>query len=288
MQINAKNLTYIYNKNSPFSVKALDNINLIIEEGEFFGIIGHTGSGKSTFLQHLNALIPVMEGHLYIGKFDLTDKKCNFRELRSKVGMVFQYPEYQLFADTVFDDVAFGLKNFMPEIKGAELTQHIKEALEIVGLNYNEIKDKSPFDLSGGQKRRVAIAGVIATKPEILVLDEPAAGLDPKGKKEIMEFMHILHKSWCKTIIFVSHDMDEIAENCSKVAVFNKGGIDSVSVPKELFKKSAHLIELGLDIPVTANAALSLKKNGVEIDTDFKTDDFIEKTTNYYNNNRLS
>jgi energy-coupling factor transport system ATP-binding protein len=283
MQILAKNLSYIYNKKSPFAVKALDNVSLEIEEGEFYGIIGHTGSGKSTFLQHLNALLPVMEGHLYIGKYDLSDKKCNFRELRSKVGMVFQYPEYQLFADTVYDDVAFGLKNFMPEIKGNELSQHIKEALEIVGLNFNEVKNKSPFDLSGGQKRRVAIAGVIATKPEILVLDEPAAGLDPKGKKEIMDFLHLLHKNWCKTIVFVSHDMDEIAENCTNVAVFNKGGIEVVLPPKQLFKKSDRLLELGLDIPVTAAATLKLKKYGIDIDTDFNTDDFIKKTVELYN-----
>ena len=162
-------------------------------------------------------------------------------------------------------------------LKGEELTSHIKEALEIVGLNYNEIKNKSPFDLSGGQKRRVAIAGVIATKPEILVLDEPAAGLDPKGKKEIMEFLHLLHKNWCKTIIFVSHDMDEISENCTKVAVFNKGGIEAVLAPKELFKKSDRLLEMGLDIPVTASVALKLKNCGININTDFTTDDFIEK-----------
>jgi len=283
MQIIAKGLSYTYNKKSPFAVKALDNVNLTINEGEFFGIIGHTGSGKSTFLQHLNALLPVMDGQLFIGNYDLSNKKSNFRELRSKIGMVFQYPEYQLFADTVYADVAFGLNNFMPQIKGAELSQNIKEALEIVGLNYNEVKDKSPFDLSGGQKRRVAIAGVIATKPEILVLDEPAAGLDPRGKKEIMEFLHILHKSWCKTIIFVSHDMDEIAENCSNTAVFNKGGIEAVLPPKELFKNSERLIELGLDIPVTATAALGLKKCGINLDTDFNTEDFISKTVNYYN-----
>lgn len=149
--------------------------------------------------------------------YDLADKKCNFLELRSKVGMVFQYPEYQLFAETVEKDVAFGLKNFRKDIKDEkEIAAHVKEALETVGLNYAAVKDRSPFELSGGQKRRVAIAGVIVTKPEILILDEPAAGLDPLGKRELMELLHAIHGSWCKTVVIVSHDMDEIAENCTR------------------------------------------------------------------------
>ena len=228
MRIVAKGLTYTYNPKSPFASQALKGVDLTIEEGEFFGIIGHTGSGKSTFVQHLNALIRLTGGELRIGGigsagYDLADKKCNVLELRSKVGMVFQYPEYQLFAETVEKDVAFGLKNFRKGMKEEEVAAAVKEALETVGLDYAAVKDASPFELSGGQKRRAAIAGVIVTKPEILILDEPAAGLDPLGKKELMDLLHSIHGGWCKTVVIVSHDMDEIAENCTRAAVFSEG-----------------------------------------------------------------
>lgn len=282
MQIVAKGLSYTYNKKSPFKVDALTDVSLTVNEGDFFGIIGHTGSGKSTFLQHLNALLPVSEGQLFVGDYDLTDKKLKKRELRSKVGMVFQYPEYQLFADTVYADVGFGLKNFMPDITGNEFERYVREAIEIVGLDYSEVKDKQPFELSGGQKRRAAIAGVIVTKPEILVLDEPAAGLDPKGKREITALLHTLHEKWCKTVIFVSHDMDEIAEHCTRVAVFNKGRVELVDTPKKLFEKSKRLKETGLDVPVTAALTQRLKEQGIELDTDYRTDDFIQKVSQIY------
>ncbi len=301
MRITAKNLSYTYNKETKFAVHALKDVTLIVEEGEFFGVIGHTGSGKSTFIQHLNALIPLPSAHkkykpkkpkkgelpapmpeLKVGDYDLADKKTDFQALRSKVGMVFQYPEYQLFAETVFDDVAFGLKNFSKErLTNERIERSVRDALEMVGLNYFEVKDKSPFDLSGGQKRRVAIAGVIVTRPEILVLDEPAAGLDPLGKKELMALLHKIHKEWCKTVIFVSHDMDEVAENCTKVAVFSGGEVKFVLPPKELFKKYAELEKLGLDLPVTAKVIRLLEQNGVNIDCDFTLDDFIEKTAQY-------
>ena len=283
MRIVAKGLTYTYNPKSPFASQALKGVDLTIEEGEFFGIIGHTGSGKSTFVQHLNALIRLTGGELRIGGigsagYDLADKKCNFLELRSKVGMVFQYPEYQLFAETVRDDVAFGLKNFSAEKPSDEqIDEAVRAALEVVGLDYEEMKDKSPFDLSGGQKRRVAIAGVIVTRPEVLVLDEPAAGLDPLGKKEVMELLHKLHREWCKTVVVVSHDMDEISENCTKAAVFSEGRVHCVLPPKELFRRADELTELGLDVPLTAKLTTALAKRGVEIDCDFTTEDFIEK-----------
>ncbi len=296
MRIVAEHLNYTYNEKSPFAVRALKDITLTIEEGEFFGIIGHTGSGKSTFVQHLNGLLRVPsslkkykkkkpkkgaeippETVLTVGEFDLTDKKTDFRTLRSKVGMVFQYPEYQLFAETVFDDVAFGYKNFTVKKTEAEIKEAVKNALEIVGLNYGEVKDASPFDLSGGQKRRVAIAGVIVTRPEILVLDEPAAGLDPLGKKEIMELLHKLHKEWCKTVVIVSHDMDEISENCTKAAVFSEGTVRYVLPPRELFAHTEELLALGLDVPLTAKLCLALKKRGVIIDCDYTTEDFIQK-----------
>lgn len=278
MQIVAENLSHVYSPKSKFAVAALKNVSLTIEEGEFFGIIGHTGSGKSTFIQHLNGLIRADKGSkkLTVGEFDLLDKKCDFKKLRSKVGMVFQYPEYQLFADTVAADVAFGLKNF-ENLNETETAARVKEALETVGLDYEEVKDKSPFDLSGGQKRRAAIAGVIVTKPEILVLDEPVAGLDPKGKTEFFRLLHALHGGFVKTIVIVSHDMDNVAEHCTRAAVFDKGEIYRVAPPKELFRDAAALTAMGLDVPVTGYLAAQLKAAGVFVDTDFTVADFAEK-----------
>ena len=277
MQIVAKNLTYTYNPKSPFASHALQGVDLTIGEGEFFGIIGHTGSGKSTFVQHLNALIRLTGGSLTVGDYDLSQKKCKFIELRGKVGMVFQYPEYQLFADTVEKDVAFGLKNFRKDMTEEERTAAVREALETVGLDFEAIRDKSPFEISGGQKRRVAIAGVIVTKPEVLILDEPAAGLDPLGKQEVMELLHKLHSEWCKTIVIVSHDMDEISENCTKAAVFSEGSVKFVLPPKELFRHADELTALGLDVPLTAKLCAALEKRGVSLDCDLTVNDFVEK-----------
>lgn len=302
MRIVAEHLSYVYNPKSPFATAALKDVSLTIEDGEFFGIIGHTGSGKSTFVQHLNGLIrlpsslkhykkkkpkkgeiPPPETVLRVGEFDLTDKKTDFRALRKSVGMVFQYPEYQLFAETVRDDVAFGLKNFSAEkLSDEQIDGAVRAALEVVGLDYGEMKEKSPFDLSGGQKRRVAIAGVIVTRPEVLVLDEPAAGLDPLGKKEVMELLHKLHREWCKTIVVVSHDMDEISENCTKAAVFSEGSVQYVLPPKELFRRADELTALGLDVPLTAKLCTALAKRGVEIDCDFTTEDFVAKVLAYW------
>lgn len=282
MRIVAKDLTYTYNPKSPFATQALKGADLVIEEGEFFGIIGHTGSGKSTFVQHLNALIRLTGGSLTVGDYDLSDKKCKFLELRSKVGMVFQYPEYQLFAETVEKDVMFGLKNFCKDMSEEEKQKAVREAIETVDLDYEDVKDRSPFELSGGQKRRAAIAGVIVTKPEVLILDEPAAGLDPLGKQEIMQLLHSIHGGWCKTVIIVSHDMDEIAENCTRAAVFSEGKVVMEGAPAEIFRRSDELIALGLDIPVTAKCARILKERGIEIDTDFTCDDFISKVLALY------
>ena len=295
-----ENLSYVYNKKSPFATQALNGVDLEIYPGDFFGIIGHTGSGKSTFVQHLNALLKVptaekkyrakkvKKGHalppktvLTVNGYDLTDKETDFIQLRSKVGMVFQYPEYQLFAETVFEDVAFGLNNFRCELSDAEVKNAVREALETVGLNYETIKDRSPFELSGGQKRRVAIAGVIVTKPEILVLDEPAAGLDPLGKEEVMSLLHKIHNDWCKTVIIVSHDMDEIAENCNRAAIFWGGKVLSVANPKDLFVDEQALLDKGLDVPFTAKITNALARRGIAVDNDFTTDDFVAKTLNY-------
>ncbi len=283
MRVETKELTYTYSESSKaLSVKALDGVTLTIEEGEFFGIIGQTGSGKTTFVQHLNGLIKVGKdkGFIKVGEFDLTEKKCDFKSLRAKVGMVFQYPEYQLFAETVFEDVAFGLKNFAATVSEQEKKARVKEAIELVGLNYEKIKDKSPFELSGGQKRRVAIAGVIVTRPEVLVLDEPAAGLDPVGKREFLDLLHKLHGAFVKTIVLVSHDMNLVSENCTRAAIFSHGKLHSVGTPKEIFARYNELESLGLDLPVTAALTRALSGVGVDIDSNLTVSDFVEKVAN--------
>ncbi len=279
MRIVAKNLSYAYNKDAKFRVDALKNVSLTIESGDFFGIIGRTGSGKSTFVQHLNALILAQSGELTVGEFDLLKQKkkdkAKFKELRKRVGMVFQYPEYQLFAETVFDDVAFGLRNFYPELKDDEVSERVKTALTTVGLDYASVKDKSPFDLSGGQKRRVAIAGVIVSEPEVLVLDEPVAGLDPRGKAELWSLLHKLRGDGERTIIVVSHDMNDVCENCTRVALFSNGSVIAQGSPKEVFE-SDEIERAGLDVPVTAYLSNMLKSHGVKIDCDYTTDGFVD------------
>lgn len=295
-RVQCENLSYVYNEKSPFATYALNGVNLEIFPGDFFGIIGHTGSGKSTFVQHLNALIKTPAAHkkykpeklkkgapvppktvLRVNGFDLTDNKTDFKALRAKVGMVFQYPEYQLFAESVFDDVAFGLENFCEGMEKEEIENAVRSAIEMVGLDYGQVKDRSPFELSGGQKRRVAIAGVIVTKPEILVLDEPAAGLDPLGKEEIMSLLHKIHADWCKTVVIVSHDMDEISENCNRAAVFSEGKVALCDTPREIFRQGETLKALGLDVPFTARVTEALKEENILIDCDYTMRDFVEK-----------
>ncbi len=283
MRIFIKNLSFSYNPKAKQNEKqyALNNVSLTVESGEFFGIIGQTGSGKSTLIQHLNALLPLQEGQIFIGDFDLSQKgktaKKQLKELRKKVGMVFQYPEYQLFAESVYEDVAFAVKNFYPDLQQSEITRRVGDAITQVGLDYNEIKDKSPFDLSGGQKRRVAIAGVLVANPEILVLDEPVAGLDPMGKKDLMQLLHNLNTN-NRTIIIVSHDMDEVCENCSRIAVMKNGQIVSVGSPEQVFKTG----EERLALPVTARLKNSLQNAGVNIDLPLNTQDFLQALINYH------
>ena len=295
MQIEVKNLSFTYSKDSKvLSLKALDDINLTIYEGDFFGIIGQTGSGKTTFVQHLNGLIRLQKNageikmsQAEIGddgisqkvKFDLADKKCDFKALRAKVGMVFQYPEHQLFAETVFEDVAFGLKNFEPYLSDEEVEQKVREALEIVGLDYQKVKEKSPFELSGGQKRRVAIAGVIVTRPEVLVLDEPAAGLDPIGKRDFIALLHKLHNTFVKTIILVSHDMNLVSENCNRAGIFSYGKLVEVGTPKEIFANYEKIQELGLSLPTTAYLMREMNARGIKIDCDLTVKDFVRAVT---------
>ena len=267
MRIVTENLSYTYGEKSKgLEVKALSGVSLTIEDGEFFGIIGKTGSGKTTFVQHLNGLIRVQKnaGRVIVGEYDLSDKKCDMKSLRAKIGMVFQYPEYQLFAETVKDDVAFGIKNFFPNLGEKETEERVKTALNLVGLDYDRYKDKSPFELSGGQKRRAAIAGVIVTRPEVLVLDEPAAGLDPVGKREFISLLKRLHGEFVKTIVIVSHDMNLVAENCTRAAVFSHGQIIAEGTPKDVFERE-NAVKEGLELPVTAYLARELNARGYKI-----------------------
>ena len=281
MPIKITDLNYIYSAGTPFSKHALKNVNLTIEDGEFWGVIGHTGSGKSTLFSHLNALTRIQSGVIEVDEFRLEGKsggkkrekrgkKPDYKALRARVGMVFQYPEYQLFAETVADDVAFGAKNI--GVKGDELKTRVKEAIEMVGLNYDEVAGRSPFDLSGGQKRRVALAGVLAMHPKILVLDEPTAGLDPRGKREILDLITAIKSRLCPTVIMISHNMDEVAEYCDKIAVMADGELKLVSTPGELFTRRELLSELHIEMPGVTAIACALADNGLEISPNVVTE----------------
>ena len=267
--IAAKNLCFTYNPKSPFCKQALNNITLNIDKGEFVAVVGHTGSGKTTFVQHLNALIRVQSGQLRVLEHDLAGKKVDLKSLRKQVGMVFQYPEYQLFADTVLDDVCFGLKNF--GIDKAERETLAKDAIELVGLNFAEVKNKSPFDLSGGEKRRVALAGVLAMKPQILVMDEPTAGLDPRGKREILSLVSSLNREQSITVVMVSHDMNEVYENAERIIVFRDGQIVYDTTPRELFRHEDDIVSRNLEIPHMAKFANELERRGYVIPDNCKT-----------------
>lgn len=285
MRIVTENLSYTYGEKSKgLEVKALSGVSLTIEDGEFFGIIGKTGSGKTTFVQHLNGLIRVQKnaGRVIVGEYDLSDKKCDMKSLRAKIGMVFQYPEYQLFAETVKEDVAFGIKNFFPNLGEKETEERVKTTLNLVGLDYDRYKDKSPFELSGGQKRRAAIAGVIVTRPEVLVLDEPAAGLDPVGKREFISLLKRLHGEFVKTIVIVSHDMNLVAENCTRAAVFSHGRIIAEGTPKDVFERE-NAVKEGLELPVTAYLARELNARGYKISvSDLTVNGFADAVANEF------
>ncbi len=259
----AQNLTFSYNPKAHFDKKALSQITLTINRGEFVALVGHTGSGKSTFVQHLNALIRLQQGSLNVLGHDLAQKKPNLLELRKQVGMVFQYPEYQLFADTVLEDVCFGPKNFgVPQSQHEELA---KRAIELVGLDYDEVKNKSPFDLSGGEKRRVALAGVLVMQPQILVLDEPTAGLDPQGKKDILQLVKKLNTEQGVTVIMVSHDMNEVYENAQRVIVFRQGALAYDLPPHELFQMEQEIVDMNLEVPQVASFCNVLRQQGINL-----------------------
>jgi energy-coupling factor transport system ATP-binding protein len=269
MQI--KNLNYIYNPETPFEKKALDNINLDIDEGEFIGLIGHTGSGKSTLVQHLNGLMKPTSGNIIIDNIDITQKDANLKSIRQKVGLVFQYPEHQLFEETVYKDIAFGPKNL--GLKEEEVNIRVKESMELVGLDYETLKDRSPFELSGGQKRRVAIAGVIAMKPKILVLDEPTAGLDPHGRDEILGEIQKLYEVEGITIILVSHSMEDVAKLASRILVMYRGKVAMDDKTREIFKRSDELENLGLGVPQITKFMREFKLKGNDVRDDVLTVD---------------
>ena len=266
MPVVVQGLSFSYSKGTPFEKKALDNVSLTINDGEFVGIMGHTGSGKSTFIQHLNGLIRVQEGSVEVDGIRLTNAKRpkpDYKKLRSTLGMVFQYPEYQLFDDTVIKDVSFGPRNM--GYKKEEAEQMAREALTLVGLDPDEVGTKAPFELSGGQKRRVAIAGVIVMKPKILVLDEPTAGLDPYGKEQILNLILRLKAECSPTVIVISHDMDEITRYANRLIIFGEGRVAYDLPMTELFRHGKQLEELGLETPTAVRMANALKARGIDL-----------------------
>ena len=243
------------------SQTALHGVSFQIEEGEFFSIIGHTGSGKTTLLQHMNGLVQPSSGKITVDGLDLSVKKQRI-EARSHVGLVFQYPEYQLFEETVFQDIAFGPKNLhVPE---AEIKERVEEAMLLVGLAPDLFADKSPFDLSGGEKRRAALAGILAMRPRYLLLDEPMAGLDPRGRQSVIDLLQALREKTGCAIVMVSHSMDDVARNAERIAVLHKGELVMLDTPENVFAAPEKLIELGLDIPQAAQLALKLRERGIE------------------------
>lgn len=269
MIIKIENLSYVYNPESPFETKALDNINLEIEKGDFVGLIGHTGSGKSTLVQHLNGLIRPTKGKIIIDGLDITAKETKLRTVRQEVGLVFQYPEYQLFEETVYKDIAFGPRNL--GLDEGEIDSRVKKAMELVGLDFENMRDRSPFELSGGQKRRVAIAGVVAMEPKVLILDEPTAGLDPKGRDEILGEIQNLYKKEGITIILVSHSMEDIAKLVNKIVVMSGGQIAMEGTPREVFKNGKELEKLGLGIPQVTDFMRKFKSKGNPVSDDILT-----------------
>ena len=261
MSIEVKDLSYVYSPGTPYAAAALNGVTLTVDEGSFVAIIGKTGSGKSTFIQHLNALIRLQSGSVKVYDIDLTEKKPDLKKLRGTVGMVMQYPEYQLFDETVAKDVAYGPKNL--GLSEGEIKGRVREAIELVGLSYDEVAERSPFELSGGQKRRVAIAGVIAMKPCILVLDEPTAGLDPRGKKEILALVKKLKETSSPTVIIISHDMDAVAETADKVALFSEGKVEAFASPREIFYDDELLSRTEMDRPAVVKVVKEIEKRGV-------------------------
>lgn len=268
MSIKTQELSYIYGKGSPFEKIALHDINIEINHGEFVGLIGHTGSGKSTLIQHFNGLLKPTEGKVFVDNVDVNGEKTNKKNIRHKVGLVFQYPEHQLFEMTVYKDVAFGPTNL--KLNEDEIKDRVEKSLKLVGLK-EDVYEKSPFELSGGQKRRVAIAGVLAMQPDVLILDEPTAGLDPKGRDEILGQIKRLHKETNITIILVSHSMEDIANHVERLIVMSASQVRFDGPPREVFTHVEELEEMGLGVPQVTYLIRELRKKGFKLSDDIIT-----------------
>ena len=263
MSIVIEHLNYVYMTGGPYETKALSDVNLTIHDGEFIGLIGHTGSGKSTLVQHLNGLIMPTSGRVLVDGMDLADKGTDRRAVRQRVGLVFQYPENQLFEETVEKDIAFGPKNL--GLDDAEIDRRVRDAMRRVALDYDRLHERSVFELSGGQMRRVAIAGVLAMEPQVLVLDEPCAGLDPRGREEILGLIKRLHEEAGTTIVMVSHSMDDVASLADRVIVMNHGEVVMDGTPRDVFACGEELRGMGLDVPQAVQLADKLRERGFDI-----------------------
>ncbi|MDD6058831.1 MAG: energy-coupling factor transporter ATPase [Ruminococcus sp.] len=272
--IQTEELTYTYSKGTPFEKTAVDHVNLSIEEGGIIGVMGHTGSGKSTLIQHFNGLIRPDSGRILLDGKDIWEDKTNLRDVRFKVGLVFQYPEYQIFEETVFADIAFGPKNM--GLDDAEIRRRVLETAKDIGLP-EELMERSPFDLSGGQKRRVAIAGVMAMEPRVLVLDEPTAGLDPAGRDKILSHIKKYHERTKNTILIVSHSMEDIASFADKILVMNKAKLFCYDDTENVFARAQELSEIGLDVPQITNVFEELKRRGLDFGRNVYTVEYAKK-----------
>ena len=275
MSIQVKNLTHIYAQGLPDESVALEDVSFDIEDNQFVGIIGHTGSGKSTLVQHLNGLLKPSSGQIIVDGVDLTAPDISMIEIRKRVGLVFQYPEYQLFEETVVKDIAFGPQNL--GLDEAEVDKRVRDAMALVALDYDKFAEKSPFDLSGGQKRRVAIAGVLAMKPKILILDEPTAGLDPKAHQEVLQMINDIHIKEKNITIFVSHNMNDVAKLSDKVIVMDSSKCVMQGTPKEVFSQADKLSEIGLGLPAVTELFYLLRQRGMDVPTDILDKDQAEK-----------
>lgn len=268
MILKTEDLSYVYSEGTPFEKTAVDKVNIEIEKGEFLGIIGHTGSGKSTLIQHFNGLLRPTSGKVYLDGKDIWEDKTQIRRVRFRVGLVFQYPEYQLFEDTVYKDIAFGPKNM--GLSEQEIDRRVRTTAEKVGLSESMLK-KSPFEISGGEKRRAAIAGVMAMEPEVLILDEPAAGLDPKGRETILGLIKEYHRVMNCTILLVTHSMEDAARYASKLLVMNEGRVFCHDKTSEVFKRAAEIEKIGLSVPQITRIFNILKQKGINIADDVYT-----------------
>ena len=270
--LEVRNLSHTYSIGTPFEHKALEKVSFAVERGEFIGVIGHTGSGKSTLMQHLNGLLKPESGEILLDGVDIWSDKKLTRQSRFRIGLVFQYPEYQLFEETVYKDIAFGPKNM--GLKSAEIDRRVREAAKLVGLSVEQLQ-VSPFDLSGGQKRRVAIAGVIAMEPEVLVLDEPTAGLDPKGREEVLSNIEAYRKTKNATIMMVSHSMNDVARLADRLLVMNDATLAMEGTPEQVFARAQELMDMGLDIPEITKLFLQLKKLGLPVEPVYTMDQAV-------------